>query len=115
MASLQQIGDKLANQRDIIQQIGLGNWLRLTQSRLLRTMTGNSRLVRLDLPATVHPLYFRSGTTDFYVIHQIFVQREYSCFDDLKDPGLILDCGANGGYSSAYFLSRFPGSTVIAV
>jgi FkbM family methyltransferase len=28
---------------------------------------------------------------------------------------LILDCGANAGYSSAYFLSRYPQATVIAI
>jgi FkbM family methyltransferase len=43
------------------------------------------------------------------------VEREYSCLDDVKSAGLIIDFGANVGYSSAYFLSRFPGSELIAV
>jgi FkbM family methyltransferase len=34
--------------------------------------------------------------------------------DHIESPRLIVDCGANVGYSSAYFLSKFPTSTVIA-
>jgi FkbM family methyltransferase len=49
------------------------------------------------------------------VFHQIFIEREYRCLDDLVDPKLIVDLGANVGYSSCYFLSRFPGCTIIAV
>jgi FkbM family methyltransferase len=61
------------------------------------------------------PLWCRPGTSDARVFHQIFVVREYSCLDELRDPRLIIDCGANVGYSSAYFLSRFPAARVIAV
>jgi FkbM family methyltransferase len=62
-----------------------------------------------------HPLYCRAGTSDLDVFGQIFVQREYRCLDDLAEANLIIDCGANVGYSSAYFLTRFPSSTVICV
>lgn len=43
------------------------------------------------------------------------MDREYRCLDGLKAPRLIIDCGANVGYSAAYFLSRHPGARVIAV
>lgn len=46
---------------------------------------------------------------------QIFVMREYSCLDELEDVRLIIDCGANVGYSSAYFLSRYPNCQLLAV
>ena len=63
-----------------------------------------------------HGLACRPGTSDIYVFQQIYVTREYSCLDHLKDDScLIVDCGANVGYSSAYFLSRFPSSYVISV
>lgn len=62
-----------------------------------------------------HPLQCRAGTSDIDVFKHIYVLREYACFDDLADPGLIVDCGANVGMSTAYFLSRFPNADVVAV
>jgi FkbM family methyltransferase len=63
----------------------------------------------------VHPLAIRCDTSDLSVFRQIFVRREYGCLDDLPDVRLVIDCGANVGYSSAYFLSRFPNCRVVAV
>jgi FkbM family methyltransferase len=60
-------------------------------------------------------LVYRAGASDLDAFGQIFVDREYRCLDDIADAGLIVDCGANVGYSSAYFLSRFPRCRVIAV
>ena len=62
-----------------------------------------------------HGLWCRPGTSDLDVFRQIFLEREYSCLDRVENVGLVIDCGANVGYSSAYFLSRFPGCQVIAV
>jgi FkbM family methyltransferase len=49
------------------------------------------------------------------VFDQIFVCQEYSCLKDLKEPLMVLDLGANVGYSAAYFLSIFPNARVVAV
>jgi len=62
-----------------------------------------------------YPLNCRTGTSDLDVFGQIFVQREYRCLYDVTGVDLVIDCGANVGYSSAYFLTRFPHSTVICV
>lgn len=62
-----------------------------------------------------HPLRCRAGTSDIDVFKHIFVLREYEPFDDLVNPKLIIDCGANVGMSTAYFLTRFPGAKVVAV
>ena len=61
------------------------------------------------------PLKCRPNTTDIRVFRQIYVSREYRCLDEVRDAGLIIDCGANVGYSSAYFLTRFPKSYLIAI
>ena len=53
-------------------------------------------------------------SSDLAVFSQIFIEREYECLN-LIDGDLILDLGANVGYSSAYFLSRYPKSPLIAV
>ena len=62
-----------------------------------------------------HPLLCRPATSDLDVFSQIFMNREYRCLDDITDVDLIIDCGANVGFSAAYFLSRFPGAHIIAV
>lgn len=62
-----------------------------------------------------YPVWFRPNTSDWSVFGQIFLDREYACLADLKDVGLVLDCGANVGFSSAYFLTKFPKCRVIAV
>jgi FkbM family methyltransferase len=61
------------------------------------------------------PLICRPNTSDKDVFWQIFIEREYSCLDDLSNVDLVIDCGANVGYSSAYFLTRFPKCKVICV
>lgn len=77
------------------------------------------RFNRMPAYATHHTLrhgvHVRKGTSDPDVFKQIFVDREYACLDDLENVDLILDCGANVGYSSAYFLSCFPDARVVAV
>nr|WP_314445863.1 FkbM family methyltransferase [uncultured Sphingomonas sp.] len=62
-----------------------------------------------------HPLFIRAGTSDIYVFEQIFVEREYRCLDGLRGIETIVDAGANVGFASAYLLSRFKNSKVIAI
>jgi FkbM family methyltransferase len=62
-----------------------------------------------------YPLIARTGTSDLDVFFQIFGEREHRCLDAIKDAKLIIDLGANVGYASAYFLSRYPESRVVAV
>jgi|tagenome__1003787_1003787.scaffolds.fasta_scaffold20706913_2 FkbM family methyltransferase len=69
----------------------------------------------LSSKSLVHPVKCRPRTSDFDVFCQVFAHRQYRCLDGVENPGLIIDCGANVGYSAAYFLSRFPTATVIAV
>lgn len=78
-------------------------------------LTRDTRIVNFSTQHAAYPLGCRANTSDLKVFRQIFIAREYSCLDDLKDVRLILDCGANVGYSSAYFLSRFPHAEMIAI
>ncbi len=61
------------------------------------------------------PLVCRPETSDRDVFRQIFIEREYSCLDGISNVDLVIDCGANVGYSSAYFLTSFPQCKVICV
>jgi FkbM family methyltransferase len=62
-----------------------------------------------------YPLYARPRTSDLQIFNAIFAEGEYRHLEDLRDVRLVIDCGANVGYSSIYFLSRFPECVVIAV
>jgi FkbM family methyltransferase len=63
-----------------------------------------------------HPLMARlRGSSDISVFNQIFIHEEYRTLRQLEDVSLVLDLGANVGYSSAYFLSSFPKCRVVAV
>jgi FkbM family methyltransferase len=61
------------------------------------------------------PLKCRAGSSDIDVFRQIYVHREYRCLDHIAEPGLIVDCGANVGFSAVYFLTRYPNARLIAI
>lgn len=69
------------------------------------------------LPATnlAFPIFCRALSSDLYAYNQIFIEMEYDCTDMIKTPELILDCGANVGYTSVFFLNKYPDAQVIAV
>jgi FkbM family methyltransferase len=71
--------------------------------------------LRVRTPLALHPLIVRAGTSDINSFKQIYLNREYRCLDNVPDAGLIVDCGANVGYSAAYFMSRYPNARVIAI
>jgi FkbM family methyltransferase len=62
-----------------------------------------------------YPLRCRAGTSDIRVFWQIFVKEDYSAIKPRRPVRLIVDCGANVGYSAAYLLTRFPDAEVIAL
>jgi FkbM family methyltransferase len=90
-------------------------------ARWLRWQRWRDRTFRLARPYRLyskdadHALWVRPGTSDLEVFRQIYLEREYACLNDASGVQLVIDCGANVGYSSAWFLSRFPDCRVIAV
>lgn len=84
----------------------------------------------LRLSGLPHPVWIRPGTSDWRVLHQIFVEREYDsgsdeheaalsrCYQDAVDRAakpVIIDCGANVGIASIWYAIRYPQAAVIAV
>lgn len=72
-------------------------------------------LFTLNIPGFPFPVHGRTQDSDSLVLKQIFLSREYAPIDDQVDVRFVLDCGANAGYSSIYFLNRFPRCRVMAV
>jgi FkbM family methyltransferase len=73
------------------------------------------RVSRLSVRGLDHELWFRHGTTDKYVIREIFGSDQYRSLLGLRSPRVIVDCGANIGTTSVYFLREFSRATVIAI
>ena len=85
----------------------LGGWGALVYA-LHRTRGGPpGRTDRVRPRQAMFPLHLRRGTSDAEVFSQVFLQSQYRPLCDLPDVGLVLDCGANVGYSSAFFLTQF--------
>lgn len=75
----------------------------------------NKQMCHLFVKDVPFPLLCRSGTSDRWAFGQIFVRQEYAALPSQQKPKLIIDCGANVGYTSVYFLNKFPSSYVIAI
>lgn len=61
------------------------------------------------------PLLIRRGSTDWRVFIKIFIDKEYEINYGTEEFELVIDAGANNGYSSVYFASRFPNAKIIAI
>lgn len=106
---------RLTVERYLASCVGFRSWapLRLQRFRLLRASPGEC--VSLAPPDARYPLLCRAHTSDYEVFYQVFIEKEYAHVDPPSDTQLIIDAGANVGYSAAYFLSQFPRSSVICV
>lgn len=60
-------------------------------------------------------LHIRNGSSDRLVFEQIFCAKELSLPTSDMTVKWVVDLGANAGYSTAWFASRFPAATILAV
>lgn len=74
-----------------------------------------NKLVKVKIRGYENPVFLRYGSSDIFSLKQIFAEEEFSCLKKLEHPQLIIDCGANVGYASFYFLNQFPGVKIVAV
>ena len=115
MGNKRQQRSRWQNYGEQIHALGLGRWLVVQDPQAAEPVRALGREFHVTTPLARHPLAFRAGTSDPYTFAQIFLYHEYRCIDDVQDPALIIDAGANVGYASAYFLSRYPSAQVIAI
>ncbi len=98
-----------------VQSLGPIGFVRYFTRRALADRLQSGPPYRLRSRYTRHPLWCRPGTSDLMMFAEIICHRAFRCLDRIKSARLIVDCGANVGYSSAYFLTRFPDSKLIAI
>ena len=94
--------------------LGVPCAVRYTLYRILNRTLGG-RVLTLNVRGFPNPVYCRAGGSDLRVFAQVLANREYRCLDQSDISGLIIDCGANIGLSTLYFLARFPSAHVIAL
>jgi FkbM family methyltransferase len=73
------------------------------------------QIYRLHPSDARYPVYCRAGSSDKHAFSHVFVEQEYRFLKDAGSPKVILDCGANVGYSAVYFLSQFAEARVISI
>lgn len=95
--------------------LGPLGFARYAAYRVVNNSTLKRAPYKLYSRCTRFPVWCRPGTSDLTMYAEIICHRAFRCLDGVRDATLILDCGANAGYSSAYFLSRYPQATVIAI
>jgi len=105
----------MRNMKNAFVNLGLRGFFLYAFQRVRLLWPRDQHLIVLRSKYAKHPVECRTKSSDVSVFWQIFIAREYSCLDDIPTAELIIDCGANIGCSSAYFLSRFPQCRLIAV
>ena len=117
MHPLGRIGDSITSQIAWVKQVGVRSALRRIFIRVLQNLGfPEPESWRVRPHQALHPLIARlRNSSDMDVFHQIFTAEEYSPLKNMKNISLVLDLGANVGYSSVYFLSCFPNAIVVAV
>ncbi|MGK2865623.1 MAG: FkbM family methyltransferase [Mycobacterium sp.] len=120
---MSKLREKVGHTLSLAQSIGLASALNLVIRRSLG----------LPKPVTVacgmHRLTVRPGDSDPFVLAQIFTEREYDAHPfwmerlnavaaGMRQAGqvpLIIDAGANVGYSALYLAEHFPDAVILAV
>jgi FkbM family methyltransferase len=100
------------------QELGFGLGIRWYAARVLaRLPVPIPERIEMKPRGLLYPIWVRmKGSSDEFVFDEIFVRHEYRPIcEQLRHHQVILDLGANVGYASAFFASRFPGARIIAV
>jgi FkbM family methyltransferase len=71
-------------------------------------------LIEIIPPGINNPILVRANSSDIPTFRQIFLTNHYDMSLDFI-PSLIVDIGANVGYSAVYFANKYKKSKIIAI
>lgn len=71
-------------------------------------------LFKAKVAGIKHPVYLRIGTTDATVLKQVLIEKHYDIPCQII-PKIIVDAGANIGFSAVYFANKYPDATIVAL
>lgn len=105
------LGSRVLTQYEIIRR---ESWKTLRQLNRITDASEGSEML-LSLRSLRYPIVVRAGTDDLLTVVNNVIREEYGHFAKTFAPRVIVDAGAYIGDTSAYFLSRYPNSHVIAL
>ncbi|MFD2515652.1 FkbM family methyltransferase [Pontibacter locisalis] len=85
-----------------------------TFSYLFQRFILKKEILSLNLQNLEHKVFLRNNHSDFQVFSQIFIDKEYQT-DSSIEPNIIIDCGANIGLATLFFMRYFPYSHYIVI
>lgn len=68
----------------------------------------------IKLTAIKHPFDLRDGIVDTLLFNEVFLNKQYSS-TYVKDPKVIIDCGANIGLFGIVMKNKFPKTKIISI
>src|SRR5438094_3684899 len=103
--------DRVRRLRGSVRSFGpwRGPWL------LTRLAFAPKGLVRVRMPACGTPIFVRARTSDKPTFEQVFVFDQYDMSFLPIRPEVIIDGGANAGFTTRLFAQRYPGARIFAV
>ncbi len=71
----------------------------------------------IRIPGIKHPLFFRPKSADRSSMWEIFIQRDYDIAYPKfwESPKVIIDAGANIGFTSVFFANQYPEAKIYAI
>ncbi len=99
--------------RKLTTRVGFSNTLRLVAHQLKGKPADGMYSIRAS--GYEHPFFLRLHGSDPAVFKQVIRDGEYDILPPETDVELVIDCGANVGFTSVYFLNRFPKARLIAI
>ncbi|MEJ7823201.1 MAG: FkbM family methyltransferase [Chitinophagaceae bacterium] len=73
-------------------------------------------IIKLKSKKFKNTVQIRKSDSDLPIFYQVFAELQYDINYYLKfKPVNIIDCGANVGYSSLFFVAHFPDANIIAI
>jgi FkbM family methyltransferase len=100
---------RLRNVREYCREIGVPGTL-----SLVRQKVAHAPLFELKVRGIGTPVYCRAQGSDFAVLRQVLGHQD-AAIALVRPPKLIIDAGANVGYSSLVFMSHYPSATIVAI
>jgi len=79
---------------------------------IVRSLLRSAEQIRAEIDGL--PMWVRPSSTDMATLLQIFWNRDYA-FDMAQSPSIIIDAGANVGYSTLFFARMYPDARIIAI